>query len=98
VSANTNRRIGDPAARQKISNDNDDAADSATHRQPTQVDPRLAFLERASARLLLVRSHDLDLTEAVAGLREAFEDIVGRRLLCPCVTLRPAIPNRRRAA
>jgi hypothetical protein len=58
------------------------------------LDPRIAFLYRASARLTLVESGDMDLTEAVAGLREAFEDILGRQLLCPCVRLPSATPKR----
>jgi hypothetical protein len=63
------------------------------------ADPRLVFLYRAAARLRLVESGEMDPTEAIAGLREAFEDIIGHRMLCPCVTLRrPAIPNRQRAA
>jgi hypothetical protein len=59
------------------------------------VDRRYAFLVRASARLRLVENGDMDLTEAVAGLREAFEDILGHRLLCPCVRLPSAPPKRR---
>jgi hypothetical protein len=98
VTTQANPAAGDGGARQNISNDQNDAASSATDRQSTQVDPRIAFLERAAARLLPVRSCDLDLTEAIAGLREAFEDIIGHRLLCPCVTLRRPIPTRRRAA
>jgi hypothetical protein len=53
------------------------------------ADLRLVFLERAAARLRLVKSADMALDDAVAGLVEAVEDIIGRRLLCPCVTLRP---------
>jgi hypothetical protein len=60
----------------------------------TPADPRLVFLERAAARLRLVKSCDVPLDDAVAGLVEAVEDIIGRRLLCPCVTLRP--PERMR--
>ena len=47
-------------------------------------DLRVVFLERASARLRLVKSMDLGLDEAVAGLIEPLEDIIGRRQLCEC--------------
>jgi hypothetical protein len=47
------------------------------------ADLRLVFLERAAARLRLVKSADMTLDAAVAGLVEAVEDIIGRRLLCP---------------
>lgn len=40
------------------------------------VDPRLVFLERASARLLLINAGDLD-------LGAAFDGLVGS-LCCPC--------------
>jgi hypothetical protein len=95
VSAKASPAAGDGGAWQKISNDDDDAADTVINRRTTQVDLRLVFLERAAARLLLVRSCDLDLTEAIAGLREALEDILGHRLLCPCVRLPTAPPKRR---
>jgi hypothetical protein len=52
------------------------------------ADLRLVFLERAAARLRLVKSADMTLDDAVAGLVEAVEELIGRRLLCPCVTLR----------
>jgi hypothetical protein len=61
----------------------------------TPLDRRIAFLARASARLTLVEAGEMDLTEAVAGLREAFEDILRHRLLCPCVRLPSAPPKRR---
>lgn len=44
--------------------------------QEPQVDPRLAFLARASARLILVESGEMDLAEA-------FEQLV-QSLSCPC--------------
>jgi len=47
-------------------------------------DPRLVFLYRASARLTLVYSADMDLDEAVAGLVAPFEQLVGRRMTCDC--------------
>jgi hypothetical protein len=57
----------------------------------TPADPRLVFLERARARLLLVRAGDMNLNEAVTGLidsidrRWLLESIVGRRhLKCGC--------------
>jgi hypothetical protein len=62
------------------------------------IDPRLVFLERAAARLRLFESADMDLTEAIAGLREAFEEIIGHRLLCPCVRLTAPLQQRRSAA
>jgi hypothetical protein len=49
----------------------------------TPADPRLVFLERAAARLRLVKSCDMPLDDAVHGLVEAFEDIVG------CIRLAP---------
>jgi hypothetical protein len=55
---------------------------------PRAPDLRLVFLERAAARLRLVCSGDMTLDDAVAGLVEAVEEIIGERLLCPCVTLR----------
>ena len=48
-------------------------------------DLRIVFLERASARLRLVKSCDMELGEAIAGLVPAFEEIIGRRMLCDCV-------------
>jgi hypothetical protein len=39
------------------------------------LDPRLVFLERAAARLQLVNSADMTLDEAIAGLREALEQM-----------------------
>jgi hypothetical protein len=53
----------------------------------SSVDPRVAFLLRAKARLQLVESCDMTLSEAVHGLVSAMEEIIGRRLLCPCVQL-----------
>lgn len=44
--------------------------------QESQVDPRLVFLARASARLLLVEVGELDLGEAYDGLVQS--------LICPC--------------
>jgi hypothetical protein len=41
-------------------------------------DPRLTFLARASARLILVEAGELDIAEAFDGLIEAFE------ALAPC--------------
>jgi hypothetical protein len=43
------------------------------------IDPRLAFLARAHARFILVESGAMDLEEAVDGLIEQFDEIVGPR-------------------
>lgn len=43
------------------------------------IDARLLFLERASARLILVEAGEMELEEAINGLVEQFDSIVG----CP---------------
>jgi hypothetical protein len=48
-------------------------AHDATETTPT--DPRLIFLERASARLILVEALVIDLDEAFGGLIDAFNAI-----------------------
>ena len=48
------------------------------------ADPRIVFLERASARLRLVKACDMTPLEAIEGLVPAFEEIIGRRMLCEC--------------
>jgi hypothetical protein len=63
-------------------------------RTGTPADPLEVFLARASARSTLVEVGEMEPVEAVAGLVEAMEDIIDRRLLCPCVALRP--PERMR--
>jgi hypothetical protein len=47
------------------------------------VDPRLAFLQRAAARLLLVEAGEMEVETAIQGLIEPFEQLVGP-LLCDC--------------
>jgi hypothetical protein len=47
-------------------------------------DPQLVFLHRAAARLKLVDAGDMDLDEAIGGLVEAFEQLIGQRMLCHC--------------
>jgi hypothetical protein len=44
-------------------------------------DPRLVFLHRAHARLLLVEAGELDIDDAVADLADAFHRLVP----CACV-------------
>jgi hypothetical protein len=46
-------------------------------------DPRLAFLHRAHATLVLVDAGELDVDTAIGGLIEPFEELVGP-LLCAC--------------
>jgi hypothetical protein len=47
------------------------------------IDPRLAFLHRAHAALVLVDAGELDVDTAIGGLIEPFEELVGP-LLCAC--------------
>jgi hypothetical protein len=47
----------------------------------SDVDPGLAFLHRAHARLLLAEAGELDLDDAIAGLADAFHWLVP----CACV-------------
>jgi hypothetical protein len=47
------------------------------------ADPGLAFLQRAAARLVLVDAGEMEIEEALVGLIEPFEDLVGP-LLCDC--------------
>ena len=47
-------------------------------------DLRIVFLERAAARLRLFNSADMTIDEAIGGLIEPFEEIIGRRMLCDC--------------
>jgi hypothetical protein len=42
-----------------------------------EIDPRLAFLQQASARCTLVEMNELPLDTAFGGLIEAFSQIVG---------------------
>jgi hypothetical protein len=65
---------------------------------PTPLDLRYAFLVRAAARLQLVDSCDLTLDQAVHDLVPAMEEIIGWRLVCPCVRLDAPRPKIRRAA
>jgi hypothetical protein len=51
------------------------------------VDPRLVFLERAAARLLLVKAGEMDLDEAIDGLVDAFDELTGRHCTCAQQTL-----------
>jgi hypothetical protein len=44
-------------------------------------DPDLVFLERASARLILVQAGKMTVEEAIDGLIEPFKELVG---LCGC--------------
>jgi hypothetical protein len=46
-------------------------------------DPGLVFLECAAARLLLVYAGEMEIEEAIAGLVEPFEQLLGP-LLCDC--------------
>jgi hypothetical protein len=46
-------------------------------------DPGLVFLERAAARLVLVEAGEMEIKEAISGLVEPFEELVGP-LLCDC--------------
>jgi len=50
------------------------------------VRPGLVFLQRASARLILVEAGELELDEAIAGLLPAFEALVG-----PCACSREIV-------
>src|SRR5262249_1352025 len=45
---------------------------------PEPVDPSLVFLARAAARHALVEAGEQDLEEAIIGLIEPFEQLVGR--------------------
>jgi hypothetical protein len=47
------------------------------------IDPGLAFLHRAHARLLLVEAGEMDIETAIIELVEPFEQLVGP-LLCDC--------------
>ena len=47
-------------------------------------DLRMVFLERAAARLRLVKSCDMELVEAIGGLVPAFEEIVGWGMASHC--------------
>jgi hypothetical protein len=49
----------------------------------TCPDPGLTFLQRASARLLLVEAGEIGIDAAIDGLIEPFEDLFGARL-CDC--------------
>jgi hypothetical protein len=49
---------------------------SGTKAVPDTIDPRLAFLARASARLLMVEIGEIDLSEAFDGLVEPFVALV----------------------
>ena len=51
------------------------------------VDPRLVFLERAAARVLLVEAGEIDLDEAIDGLVDAFDELTGRQCTCAKETL-----------
>jgi len=51
------------------------------------VDPRLVFLERASARLLLVEAGEMDLDKAIDGLIDALDELTGRHCTCAKETL-----------
>ena len=51
------------------------------------VDPRLVFLERAAARLLLVEAGEIELDEAIDGLVDAFDEMTGRQCTCARETL-----------
>jgi hypothetical protein len=46
----------------------------------TQLDPKLAFLARAAARFELVQAGEMDVDEAIAGLRcpHCVDELVGR--------------------
>ena len=50
------------------------------------IHPGLLFLQRASARLILVEAGELEVDEAVAGLVPAFEALVG-----PCACSREIV-------
>ncbi len=52
------------------------------------VDPREVFLERASARFLLVKAGAMPLDEAINGLAPAFREITG---LAACACARDII-------
>jgi hypothetical protein len=93
----TDRQAGDPAARQETcSGENKPATDNATYCATqasddclddsfdlvADTDPRLIFLHRAAARLTLVYSADMTLEEAIGGLVEPFEELIGRQMLC----------------
>jgi len=49
----------------------------------TAVDPRLAFLHRAHARLMLVEAGHMDVETAITELVDPFEQLAGP-LLCDC--------------
>jgi hypothetical protein len=46
-------------------------------------DPGLVFLQHAAARLMLVEAGEMEIEEALVGLIEPFEELVGP-LLCDC--------------
>jgi len=52
--------------------------DFATDNTDGRPDPRLVFLERAAARLILVEACALDLEEAIEGLVHAFHSLISR--------------------
>ena len=49
----------------------------------TTAEPRLVFLRRAHARLILVEAGAMDIDDAIAGLIEPLERLVGPPL-CEC--------------
>jgi hypothetical protein len=63
------------------------------------VDPRLVFLQRAAARLLLVEAGEIDIDDAITDLADAFHWLV------PCTCVREVLdrwerqypPRKRRA-
>jgi hypothetical protein len=78
---NANPAVGVGGARQEFlgqqpaSNSQTTPEKQATDGRP---DPRLVFLERASARLILVEAGVLELEEAIGGLVAAFRSLISR--------------------
>ena len=64
-------------------------------RTMSMVDPRLAFLARASARLILVEVGEMDLDTAFAELVPAFREIAGRHLIARCLLVGSTRPRSR---